>query len=759
MAQYIEADVISDPDDLSATIRVIASVSATDISGNGATVTVTTSGEHYMINGDSVTISGSSTFDGTYDSITRVSSTSFTFADTNSATGETGNVTEARKPADEVLIDAAAKKIYLVVDGSNGLKEAGVTLKCLYSFLKEQWKDAGNASAFNELMSFPFPMGPITDEQFELLRGWNFDNTLTSGTGNDGSGVTTPYLVRTGGWAVVNANGNDEERWFSCITLGELDANDQVYFRQVDPTTDFTTAPTDFLLEGKVNQAVQFYSDTNADGTPDYDYSTLFTTYLRTWNKTYQSSTLSAIGAGSGVTYQAYRFPLLNATDVKITSSEAASSGDTVAITGGSHTSGTTTIVTAGHSFAVGDVIDVAGMNPSGYDATEVTITAVTATDISYAQGSDPGAFVSGGTVSGSYYNNMEINWANTVNTTSQTGFNSNFPTSIPTAYFTVEIDALVAAGTNPTAEQIYEFVQAQLRKTTNINASSASGPTTGNRRGDITPAKLQFVGDDLYTLGVSALYEGVYIVDFKTTDRNRLHFWGYGSEQSSAQAISTISRTGATDGIVTVDTAVTGEDGFETGDYVTIVDTTLATGTVSFNGTFGPITESDANTFTYTQTGSNDAATGTNSVGSVQPAEFTNITFPFIATLTINFSQTLINEGTNADYKVYFDSVPSGSYPGPTAIVVQDPDGDPMQEGHPDIGAGIPGGGSATFQFDYDGNTQGGRTAETDAPVTVVAIGLSNAQYITATTTIGRNVTNSVTLTAPLERNYDNPL
>ena len=69
--------------------------------------------------------------------------------------------------------------------------------------------------------------------------------------------------------------------------------------------------------------------------------------------------------------------------------------------------------------------------------------------------------------------------------------------------------------------------------------------------------------------------------------------------------------------------------------------------------------------------------------------------------------------------------------------------------------------GGNASIQFDfaYNSNTQGGRTSSTDADITVVAIGLQTGQYVSATGTIGESTQNSVSLVAPLERNYDNPV
>ena len=85
------------------------------------------------------------------------------------------------------------------------------------------------------------------------------------------------------------------------------------------------------------------------------------------------------------------------------------------------------------------------------------------------------------------------------------------------------------------------------------------------------------------------------------------------------------------------------------------------------------------------------------------------------------------------------------------SAILVDDNSGT-------DITGNISGASSVAFDFDYDGNTQGGRTAGTDANVTIVAIGLSGAQYVSAEATITRATGQNFSLVAPLERNYSNP-
>lgn len=199
----------------------------------------------------------------------------------------------------ELFIDLANKKIKLVRVGN--LSSDGVTIKALYSKIKEVWKDDTTA------IRYPFPFTPITDEQFELKDGWNLDKT---GTGSD----YTPNLIRTGGWAVKNASGVTTEMWAGIMTLGTIQAGGQAYYAQssIDSAHNFN-------LTGAVNQAVQIYSDPNADGNPadGFDYRAYMRLFLREQGNTFAASQLSDIGV-SALTYQAYRFPLADGDDTKI---------------------------------------------------------------------------------------------------------------------------------------------------------------------------------------------------------------------------------------------------------------------------------------------------------------------------------------------------------------------------------------------------------------------------------------------------------
>lgn len=124
--------------------------------------------------------------------------------------------------------------------------------------------------------------------------------------------------------------------------------------------------------------------------------------------------------------------------------------------------------------------------------------------------------------------------------------------------------------------------------------------------------------------------------------------------------------------------------------------------------------------------------------------------TYPFVAAGDINFNNNLQSD-TSAEYWMFFTNANGNQFGTSAAIIVDNNSGT-------DIAGSVGGSPSVSFDFDYDGNVQGGRTAATDADITLVAIGLDTAQHVIATGTITRNVGQSFTLVAALERNYSNP-
>jgi hypothetical protein len=127
-----------------------------------------------------------------------------------------------------------------------------------------------------------------------------------------------------------------------------------------------------------------------------------------------------------------------------------------------------------------------------------------------------------------------------------------------------------------------------------------------------------------------------------------------------------------------------------------------------------------------------------------------TSRTFPYVAAGTIAFNDNLQND-VSGSYKMFFTSTPTSQYGSGSAIIVNDNTSLPIT-GSTYLTS------SRTFTFDYDGNVQGGRTSGADAPVTIVALGLTTAQYVSSVGTIARTNANAFSLVAALERNYSNP-
>ena len=144
--------------------------------------------------------------------------------------------------------------------------------------------------------------------------------------------------------------------------------------------------------------------------------------------------------------------------------------------------------------------------------------------------------------------------------------------------------------------------------------------------------------------------------------------------------------------------------------------------------------------------------------IDDVLPADLNRVVFldqnnvqrsyPYASAGTLNFNSFLTAGGTGY-YRMYFTTLPGASndYGESGAVTVDD-------NAAADI-AGTISGASIAFTFDYDGNVQGGRTAGTDAAVTVVAGNPGSAKPVVATGTLTRSKGISLTLTAEADRAY----
>lgn len=196
----------------------------------------------------------------------------------------------------EVDITTATKVITLNLagnlnDDSPGLS-SGVTGKCLYSFLKEEWHSD------TDLNKFRFPIKMIYEASFQLINGWEFDQTDAG---------QTVDLIRDAGFQDIK---NTDE--YSCmITLGAMDdsAVDQAYYDQIFGADDNSTV-ADFDKTGEVNENVLVDDGSN-------DYTGYMKVFLREEQKLFAEYALLAEQGLTALKYEAYRLPVSNQADLK----------------------------------------------------------------------------------------------------------------------------------------------------------------------------------------------------------------------------------------------------------------------------------------------------------------------------------------------------------------------------------------------------------------------------------------------------------
>ncbi len=114
------------------------------------------------------------------------------------------------------------------------------------------------------------------------------------------------------------------------------------------------------------------------------------------------------------------------------------------------------------------------------------------------------------------------------------------------------------------------------------------------------------------------------------------------------------------------------------------------------------------------------------------------------VAVETID-GEDMVNESAAPSVTIEFNPFAT-----PSSVIVED-------NSSTNIEGDVSSSASLGFDFDYDGNVQGGRSPGVDAVVKIVAIGLEKAQYVLADATLERSTTNNISLVSSLERNYSN--
>lgn len=288
----------------------------------------------------------------------------------------------------------------------------------------------------------------------------------------------------------------------------------------------------------------------------------------------------------------------------------------------------------------------------------------------------------------------------------------------------------IIINGNNATAEQIYAFVQYQLRRAADVDADGVA-----SLNGNTADEMLEFIGDTLRTLR-DRNNRGIYIDNFDTNDTNRLEF------TDNTGAVRTFPFVAAGNLAFNVnlqnDAAAKYWMYFTTnpgGNFGTDNAVLVHGNTGVESGAGGDITFANSNEINSTPLDLSVFA-----VGDVIHVESSTSNNGYYEVLTSSANQLTVQN---------FDG---------TAAALTTESGLATTDVTATIAGDVSGNATIGWDFDYDGNAQGGRTPATDAGVTIVALGLDTGQYVQTTATIGRAVGQNISLVAALERNYSNP-
>lgn len=815
--------IITDPDDLNqGTITTVADLSFTSSAGvrtvltGATTLPLIADQEFFEIRGASIAGNDGlyiANGAGTTSSLTadKIDGPNPTNAGSASANiyGTTGSTTEK-----SIHIDTSQKRVYILDQGELLTTGDGVTEQAFYSFLKEEWRSDPDH------IQHEFPMVAVTPEQFEFSNNWEPRN-VANGVIDLPTGqreVRSKKLLRTGGWSEIDDSSILQRQYTGVITLGSFEdsVNDTAYYQLGADPTDLTST-TDFSFNGPVNEAILVYENVGNPDTCTFTLSTITRatgsfvddgfrvggdvtivnstsndgTYTITGvaattltvsgspfaagadvnallavdnrravklflrirdndpnGKTFSSSDLPSIGAASGVDNKVFRFPLSNATDLDISTTDAVISSSVGTLNDPFSeirlrylsTPFQRDVGETGTANAFGIVVDVGSFSQAdgASDGTAVftwnsgtgtvplgvgeALADYTGGTLELHEGTDKGTH----TISGTPVDN-----AGTLEVTlgaALTGTESGLSFTITRA---TPLTANVAS--------IYEKIQYQLRQAADIDA------TSNIVAGKTADSLAQFVGPDLRMGSLTPNNpngggSGVIIQGFDSNDTNNLFFFDNSGTSRSFPFVAA--------GSINFNPNLVSDTG---GSYWMFF-----TYTEQFTQTDFAITASSGTTATLTSGTVNLSAEL--SVGQyIQIAGFTNVDLNGIYVVTGGLAAGTANirriDGTILANEAGGNSVTISKNPvnSPGAIIVENNSGSPIN--------GAIGASSVGFDFDYDNNTQGGRTSGTNAAVTLRGIGFETAQFVEATGTITRSTGLSFSLVSGLERNYSNPL
>lgn len=296
------------------------------------------------------------------------------------------------------------------------------------------------------------------------------------------------------------------------------------------------------------------------------------------------------------------------------------------------------------------------------------------------------------------------------------------------------------------TPSEVYNFVQYQLRQpnATDIDAGA------GSRNGSLTEELVTFVGSTLETFAINGGTEGVIVDNFSTDESSNFAFRDNTNTLQIFPIISSGTITfnsrlvedpasrywmfyqNANSGsnIYPGSTAllVTEQNGDDITGYLHLQAAATASETQNGSSTGGNITSASS-----VLTSATGGLTPSALIGQVlRITAGNNLGFWFI---TANTANTITIDGTFEATDAAF-TVSWAAYPKNTT-------------------------GEVNYTFDYDNasTNRGDGNPGNNAPITIVTLGLENAQYITQNGIIGSGSGQNFSVNAPLERNYSDPI
>jgi len=686
---------------------------------------------------------------------------------------------------------------------SGGSTADGVTKQALYSFGKEEWRvDDYSTMLSDDLIRHEFPWEAITREQMELGGGeahadWTYFNEYTR------------KKIRTGGWKDIDT-GTASAEYAGIITLGAVDSDAQIYYQQVSAQN----TPVDFTFLGAVNEPIDIYTSA-AD-----DRRSFLKLFVRKKARTYAQSEIADIGVTQLETI-VNRFPLAHAADAAITVRDSEILGtspyravatvltDTDGETATASTfrdndatftstvvAGDTLKINAGVDAYTWTVLSVVNASVLRIDTSEYSF-ASTQTGLDYDIFSP---IISARKTGGNYVN---ISVGSLSATSSAVGV-------ISAAGQTFQSDGVaggdlvIIASATSDHEGVYPITSVISETTLQLNTTDNTfTTTTGVDFRVVQPGMyLQYKKEDITITGTSTLTfastnasygsaptiarasgswvtdgvsEGTFITFASTTNNNDC-FTIASVQNASVISLVAADRGNVVDGTETAGASIVASDGFKR---------TINSVIYSFNwrllGNSGTLAQCyqfvqhQLRQITDIDYGENifrgdvtdllmdfASPTGTTHnmvIDSLDADDTNNVTYEdacgdsrteaFVATFTISHNNNLQND-SNAKVRMMYASVPNGAFSTKDAVTVTDATGSA-------IAYSVGGAASRQYSYDYDGNTDGGRTAGTNAKCKIVGIGLDTAQYVVTSVTITRTKGQSYSLVSPLERNYQN--